>query len=229
MVPFENLQGDLKTTKAEESVTKSLENGSLQPELVTPSEQALTANGKAKFINGPQTKPNNAGEPKEGKMSGKEAKDKAKAEKAARRAREKGNQQGQPVVDFKGGNSADTGKPSVRRGSEASGPGTLAFKHQHKRNGSTTQKALPLRPMESNLAPKPVEPKKEDKRVALFDHLYGHPRRNTLAGAGKDVHPAVLALGLQMSSYVICGSNARCVSMLLVFKRVGLLLNRPRM
>jgi translation initiation factor eIF-2B subunit delta len=41
-----------------------------------------------------------------------------------------------------------------------------------------------------------------------------------MIGASKDVHPAILALGLQYSSYAICGSTARMVAMLLAFKAV---------
>lgn len=62
--------------------------------------------------------------------------------------------------------------------------------------------------------------RKDTKQVALFSHLYTHSRRTSIAGVSKDVHPAVLALGLQFSNYVICGSSARCVATLLVFKRV---------
>ena len=58
------------------------------------------------------------------------------------------------------------------------------------------------------------------REVALFGHLYGPGRRMTIDGAPKEVHPSVLALGLQMSSYTICGSNARCVAMLFAFKTV---------
>jgi hypothetical protein len=65
-----------------------------------------------------------------------------------------------------------------------------------------------------------LKKKQEDKNVAVFGHLYGQQRRTTIAGAGKEVHPAVLALGLQMRDYVVCGSNARCVATLLAFKRV---------
>lgn len=41
-----------------------------------------------------------------------------------------------------------------------------------------------------------------------------------MEGVNKEVHPAVLALGLQMSTFTVCGSNARCVAMLLAFKKV---------
>ena len=58
------------------------------------------------------------------------------------------------------------------------------------------------------------------REVALFGHLYGHGRRITVDSAPKEVHPSILALGLKMSSYAICGSNARCVAMLIAFKLV---------
>ena len=58
------------------------------------------------------------------------------------------------------------------------------------------------------------------REVALFGHLYGCGRRITVDGAPKEVHPSILALGLKMSSYAICGSNARCVAMLIAFKLV---------
>ena len=179
-------------------------------------EQVSAKDGKSKPVNGTQGMPKTADVYKDGKPSNKELKEKSKAEKAARRAQEKGKQHGQPVVDLQGGNKADAKKTGVRRGSvNAPAPQT-----QHKRTGSTGQKALPVRPAESQAALVPADPKKEEKKVALFEHLYGHTRRTTLAGAGKDVHPAVLALGLQMSNYVICGSNARCVATMLVFKQV---------
>jgi translation initiation factor eIF-2B subunit delta len=62
--------------------------------------------------------------------------------------------------------------------------------------------------------------KKDDKKVAVFGHLYGQQRRVTVGGATKEVHPAILALGMQLVDYTICGSSARCVATLLAFKRV---------
>jgi translation initiation factor eIF-2B subunit delta len=65
------------------------------------------------------------------------------------------------------------------------------------------------------------ESRRDQKNLGLFfGHLYSQPRQYSMVGASKDVHPAVLALGLQYSSYVICGSTARMVAMLLAFKAV---------
>lgn len=61
-----------------------------------------------------------------------------------------------------------------------------------------------------------------NKEVAMFSHLYNQPRKHTLEGSAREVHPAVLELGLQLSSYVICGSQARCIAMLLALKSVRL-------
>jgi len=70
--------------------------------------------------------------------------------------------------------------------------------------------------------PAPAETKKAAvKEVAIFSHLYGQSsRKQTLEGSAREVHTAVLELGLQLSSYVICGSQARCVGMLLALKAV---------
>ena len=161
---------------------------------------------------------------KDGKPSGAEAKKKAKEEKAAKRAREKQNQQ-QPPAEAPGGSGAGTANHASKKGITPPGAETSPVpKHQHKRSGSiaaSAQKPLTLRPADPVATPALPESKKESKKVALFGHLYGTPRRTTIAGAAKDVHPAVLALGLQMSNYIICGSSARCVATLLVFKRVS--------
>ena len=157
----------------------------------------------------------------EGELSGRDKKLKAKAEKQAKRAQDKQQRQGQPIVNPPGANQTErSNNIPRRRGSTAAQNVSAAQGPQHRRTGSTNQRVLPLRPTDAQAASSTPEPKKEEKKVALFDHLYGQPRRTTLAGAGKDIHPAILALGLQISSYVICGSNARCVAMLLAFKQV---------
>ena len=153
---------------------------------------------------------------KDAKISGAELKKRAKEEKAARRAKEKQAQQPPDLATNKG----DTAKG---HGGKDAAALTQTPKGQHKRTSSTAvnqQRPLALRPADQLAAPSTQDVRKENKKVALFRHLYGTPRRTTIAGAGKDIHPAILALGLQMSSYVICGSNARCVATLLVFKRV---------
>lgn len=207
--------------------------------LVESEQKAHTridSNGNSKSGNTPPTEPKEKKKrdvqeqskskdtSKDGKLSGPELKKKAKEEKAAKRAREKQNQQ-QPSVEGSGHSKTDAAKNTIKKGILQPGPETSAApKHQHKQTGSISanqQKSLPLRSGETVAASAALsEPKKENKNVALFGHLYGNPRRTTIAGAAKDIHPAVLALGLQMSNYVICGSNARCVATMLVFKRV---------
>jgi translation initiation factor eIF-2B subunit delta len=61
-----------------------------------------------------------------------------------------------------------------------------------------------------------------NKEIGMFSHLYNQPRKHTLEGSAREVHPAILELGLQLSSYVICGSQARCIAMLLALKSVRL-------
>lgn len=205
------------------------------------AEEKLTANGiDAKSSNGDKSKmqgqtteadvtkdaANVADVAQSEKISGAELKKRAKAEKAARRAQEKQEKQAPPAVEpaAPATKKPDVGKEAAKKGIALAGPTTPGLKAQHKRTGSTNnmhQRPMVSRPAQSQAAPPASQPKKESKNVALFGHLYGQPRRTTIAGAGKDVHPAILALGLQMSNYVICGSNARCVATLLAFKRVS--------
>ncbi|KAL4779368.1 hypothetical protein BJX76DRAFT_91438 [Aspergillus varians] len=144
------------------------------------------------------------------KLSPAELKKKAKAEKAARRAREK--------ADRDQGGAAGGQGPNTPAGKKGSDAGVVAAG-----SAAKGQKSAPRRgsaqPVPQNGAAEHKK-KHEEKKVAVFGHLYGQQRRNTVAGVGKEVHPAVLALGLQMRDYVICGSSARCVATLLAFKRV---------
>lgn len=153
----------------------------------------------------------------EGKLTGAELKKRAKAEKAARRAKEKEDREGggsggtpkKQSGSAPGGSGGVSGGPGGGGGPGAGGP----------RRGST-QTGPEKR--EKREPEKREREKREDKKVAVFGHLYGQQRRASVAGAGKEVHPAVLALGLQMRDYVVCGSSARCVATLLAFKRVFL-------
>ncbi|KAL8917087.1 MAG: hypothetical protein Q9172_005992 [Xanthocarpia lactea] len=156
------------------------------------------------------------------KPSGAELKKRAKAEKAAKRAQSKQEQQAQPN-DHSKGNKPETNKRLAEQGSIPPSSQQPPLKVQHKRTGSTSatsQKPLQLRPGQQHAPAAEPESKKGIQKLTFLSHLYSTPRRTSIAGAGKDVHPSVLALGLQMSNYIVCGSNARCVSTLLVFKRV---------
>jgi len=161
------------------------------------------------------------------KLSGAELKKRAKEEKAARRAAEKaakdvGGGPGGPVSGK--GPQQGGGKEAQKTGQQAAKD---ASKPGHKRTGSQTA-SLQGQPLairgKGGAVGSPVQATKEKKtaakEVGLFGHLYTQPKRMTLEGVSKEVHPAVLALGFQMSNYEICGSNARCVAMLLAFKRV---------
>ncbi|KAF1815049.1 IF-2B-domain-containing protein [Eremomyces bilateralis CBS 781.70] len=144
------------------------------------------------------------------KLSNAELKKQQKAEKAARRLQKKGDQgpsNGQPTTPAQKAQTKPEkhAKPTQPRNQPA--PPTLKppGKATATRRGSSS-------------VPNVID--SEVKNVALFKHLYSVPRRQRIEGASKDVHPAVVALGLQMSNYRICGSNARCIAMLLAFKEV---------
>ncbi|RAL14602.1 translation initiation factor eIF2B subunit delta [Aspergillus homomorphus CBS 101889] len=163
-----------------------------------------------------------------------ELKKRAKAEKAARRARERAERDSGAAPGPAGGASA-TGSASTKKdGGSAAGStggggsrglprrGSAQNTSQNGGSGSVSGGAGGAAAgMDKSAGGAEAKNKKtDDKNVAVFGHLYGQQRRTTIAGAGKEVHPAVLALGLQMRDYVVCGSSARCVATLLVFKRV---------
>lgn len=149
------------------------------------------------------------------KLTPAEMKKKQKAEKAARRAREKLEREGA------GGESSAAG--AAQQAAAQGGPVQTPRRPQHggREGPVSATRGLKYPGGPRATMPAPAESKKkEDKNVAVFGHLYGIPRRSTIAGAAKEVHPAVLALGLQIRDYVICGSSARCVATLIAFKRV---------
>ncbi|QSZ37273.1 hypothetical protein DSL72_009367 [Monilinia vaccinii-corymbosi] len=166
----------------------------------TPSAQAKAPNAKSGNVKTAATPA-----PEGGKLSAAELKKRAKEEKAARRA---------AAVQNKAGAENATHVPAVagQKGEAVKGGKTQPKKGAEVRN-------LPVRGGPTKAAPVVQVPKVEDKTVDLFRHLY-KPRTASIAGAGKDVHPAVLALGLQMSHYTICGSCARLIATLQAFKRV---------
>jgi len=148
------------------------------------------------------------------KLTGAQLKKQKAAEKAARRAEkvaEREAQAQQPTVGSSGS------KPELqRRLSTGKKEGDASH---HKRTGSASGKSLSVR-AQATAAVVPQEKPQEGKKVNIFSHLYPKEKRATLAGAGREIHPAVLALGLQLRDYVICGGNARCAAMLLAFKKV---------
>lgn len=179
----------------------------------------------------------------EPKLSAAEQKKRAKAEKQARRAAQKEQQQPQDGAESaiaapNGVNGelkapgdesapAQQAKPKVEKQPKAqqqpmqAKAGSQEPTSHHKRTPSQQmQQPLPVRqPPAQSISPKVVT-KKSSKNVELFSHLYVQSHRQTIEGADKDVHPAVLAVGLKMSSYEICGSSARCVATLIAFKEV---------
>lgn len=155
------------------------------------------------------------------KLSAAELKKQKAAEKAARRQEKLSERvESLPAGPTQVQASSQSQTPQLqRRPSGGKKDNALTATH-HKRTGSSAGKALPIRPTTANLSPEAEKKPKEDKRVSFFSHLYSREKRTSIAGASKEIHPAVLALGLQLRDHVICGGNARCVATLLVFKKV---------
>ncbi|KAI1611068.1 translation initiation factor eIF-2B delta subunit [Exophiala viscosa] len=153
------------------------------------------------------------------KLTGAQLKAQKVAEKAARRA-EKVAEKGAQAVAV-----TAAPKPDLQRRPSATKRESETGTH-HKRTPSASGKPLPIRagPQQQQQQPQmpaaPEKDKRQDKRVSMFSHLYPKEKKASLGGAGREIHPAVLSLGLQLRDYVICGGNARCVATLLAFKKV---------
>jgi translation initiation factor eIF-2B subunit delta len=167
----------------------------------------------------------------EQKLSPAELKKRAKAEKQARRAAQKESSGGPPDSAIPVASSSSAGPGTDGRGPRQPGQQQQKPKQQQRtqqrQSGQDRQQAgqggqhsgLPVRARRgSQSAPKETAKKHDSKNVELFSHLYTQPRRQNIDGASKDVHPSVVALGFQISSYEITGSSARCVGMLNAFK-----------
>jgi translation initiation factor eIF-2B subunit delta len=147
----------------------------------------------------------------EPKLSNAEKKKLAKAQKQAKRQARKVEVPGVPSSAAQVLKNDKT-KQATNAAPSSSKP--QAGNNQRDRSGSVSSSVTPASPQTDQV----------DKRVAMFKHLYPVQRNDTIVGVSKEVHQAVLAFGLQLSSYEITGSNARCIEMLQVFKPVSLIL-----
>jgi translation initiation factor eIF-2B subunit delta len=153
--------------------------------------------------------------PGEKKLTGAELKAKAKAEKQARRAQAKttpgppaaagGNQSGAQG----GGGDGKGGKSKPKQdGPQTSGGGSTG--RQPAKAAATIASAAVVKET------KPAIPE-------CFSHI-SVAKRIQITSADKDVHPAVLVVGQQMSAFAIKDSIARLEATMLSFKKVCLLL-----
>src|ERR1043165_6097712 len=90
------------------------------------------------------------------------------------------------------------------------------------KNKSKKQAGTHNKPSDSKHKEKQQKESKEtiSKEVALFSHLEIAKGANTSL-APKDIHPAVIVIGLQFAEFKICGANARCIATLTAFKKVS--------
>jgi translation initiation factor eIF-2B subunit delta len=208
------------TGEAEKVASTVVQNGSADKSASAPKKEKASKPEAGKKDEGA------AADADSKKISGAELKKQKQAEKAARREQEKAERMAQlgqtptPQTPAKGAKGGD-----AKKGGEAAQKGGPAQGQVQHKKGQSQGGNLPLRgkPGPGGVVPmtQQQQPQRKTKEVGLFGHLYtSATKRNTMEGVSKEVHPAVLALGLQMSSFTVCGSNARCVAMLLAFKKV---------
>ena len=217
-----------RISKSGEPVVELLTNGHIK-QSKPPQAKENQASNAAQNISkhASEAAPNEEGAEK--KLSNKELKLKQKAEKQAKRAAQKAAQdaevldmaqQQQPQLS-----SADQRRPSnTGKAQPGQGVKITDMTTHHKRTADNPVKSLPIRPptgLTSQTKEAEAEKKSPpEKKVAVFSHLYSKERRTGIAGVSREIHPAVLTLGIQLRDYVICGGNARCVATLLAFKKV---------
>ncbi|KAI1818126.1 translation initiation factor eIF-2B subunit delta [Poronia punctata] len=144
------------------------------------------------------------------KLSNAELKAKAKAEKQARRAQAKASKE-VPHGGAAGAAPVPTGQPGTEtKGNKAKGKSDAA---------TSAISGVAGRPTGSK-GPVPAAPPKPEITIpACFSHL-SLAKRTPTTQADKDVHPAVLALGQQMATFVIDESIDRLEATLRAFKKV---------
>jgi translation initiation factor eIF-2B subunit delta len=170
------------------------------------------------------------------KLSGADLKKQKAAEKAARRAdkvAQKGTDvQAEEQAQPKPQPHSSQGRLDANRRPSQSGKKDIDL--HHKRTGSSTaSKSLPLRSQQilssQHAAATTSSSDRDPKHVPFFTHL---PQRSpskplTLSSASREIHPAVLSLSLQLREYIICGSNARAIALMLTLKKVILSYTTP--
>lgn len=161
------------------------------------------------------------------KLTGAQLKKQKAAEKAARRA-DKVAAKGEPAAAQAEAQShaqagTTSGKSETQRRPSTTKRESDTTSH-HKRTPSGKGILVRGGPQQQQQQPQNAivekEKRPEVKRVPIFSHLYPKEKKATLSGAGREIHPAVISLGLQLRDYVICGGNARCIATLLTFKKV---------
>jgi translation initiation factor eIF-2B subunit delta len=83
--------------------------------------------------------------------------------------------------------------------------------------GSTSNSAQPIAPDAGKQAKKQQN---KLNQVPWLSHLDPPKKPNTASNTNRELHPAVLALGLRFAEHKMVGSNARCVAMLTTFAKV---------
>lgn len=198
--------------------TEPLTNGTTSSAQAPPNQNGQHKEGKAKRpepVDRSTTAENIAEAGAGVKLTGAQLKKQKAAEKAARRA-DKVAQKGEAaVVAQQALGGVLQRRPSAAKKEEASGGS------HHKRTPSARGlpvRAAPAPPVAE--APTKKKPEVEPKRVPIFSHLYPRTAPPSITTATREIHPSILTLALQISSYTLCGSNARTVGTLLAFKRV---------
>lgn len=170
-----------------------------------PSPPAVATTAQSQPTDATSAQPPAQASEGEKKLSAKELKALKKAEKAARRAAQKVDSGLPPTTD-----------PRQAKQQKGQGQGNHQQNKSHKQTGNAANS-------QSHNAFGNAQGTSSDnklkKKLTLFGHL-DHKCSVSASTASKDVHPSILYLAMQFSSFHVVGSAERCRTMLLTFKDV---------
>ncbi|XP_073245771.1 translation initiation factor eIF2B subunit delta-like isoform X1 [Porites lutea] len=125
-------------------------------------------------------------------------------------------------------------KQEAQRAAKAQKQADAGIKHKSSSEGHRVQVAHDLQADDEKVQKKVAKklarqqvPQRTttQKKVGLFSHLHQYEKDLSLTqgislGSASNIHPAIITLGVQYAKGIICGSNARCVALLLAFKKL---------
>lgn len=171
-----------------------------------PDQQAASKKAEKSAVPSKDEKPSAA------RSDGADAPEKTKAElKAERRAKQEAQRLAKAQKQAEAGVKHKTGTEGHR----------VMVAHDLQADDEKVQKRV-AKKLARQQVPQRTSPQ---KKVGLFSHLHQYEKDVSLTqeislGSVGSIHPAIITLGVQYAKGIISGSNARCVALLLAFKKL---------
>ncbi|KAK2560072.1 Translation initiation factor eIF-2B subunit delta [Acropora cervicornis] len=201
----EKHQQERKGTKQQKSGEKNEQKQQSVQKQQKPDQQAASKKAEKSAVPIKDEKPSAA------RSDGADAPEKTKAElKAERRAKQEAQRLAKAQKQAEAGVKHKTGTEGHR----------VMVAHDLQADDEKVQKRV-AKKLARQQVPQRTSPQ---KKVGLFSHLHQYEKDVSLTqeislGSVGSIHPAIITLGVQYAKGIISGSNARCVALLLAFKK----------